>query len=74
MIAQIEKALRQAVLDAVDISDQYISVPNIKFTPPVSDLWIRFTFLPNTPAVASLGDCGKDDFDGLVQVDVFVPT
>lgn len=61
-----------------------VNLANIASVPPIAwenknydqdatTLYLRPTMLPNETIQASLGDSGKDLYEGMFQVDVFVP-
>lgn len=50
-----------------------LSWENIAFTPPAAQAWMFFYFMPASERIATLGPTGKDQVDGLVQIDVNYP-
>ena len=60
------------------INDLGIGLPiafeNENFTPPVGEPWAAVFIIPNQPSVATLGDAGDDEHDGIVQIDLNYPT
>lgn len=40
---------------------------------PAGEPWARVSILPSRPVVATLGPGGKDEFNGVMQVDLFYP-
>lgn len=49
-----------------------IAYPNVTFTPPAAG-YLRATPVPNIANQVTLGSSGKNRFEGLFQVDVFLP-
>lgn len=70
MIADyIETALRKAFLAAIPAAEGNTAFENVAFDPSTKDVWFSFSYIPNQPTVATLGDAGTDEITGLVQVD-----
>ena len=42
--------------------------------PDKNNVWIGLTYLPDVPEVITLGDGGEDDLEGILQLDIYVPT
>ena len=65
----------QAALDTQlsTITDVAIAYPNIPYTPSAGTSYLRASFIPADTAQASLGSSGKDETNGVYQVDVVVP-
>jgi hypothetical protein len=47
--------------------------PNRKFDPVAGTPWAAVFILPNQPEVATLGDSGADQHDGVFQISLFYP-
>ena len=70
----IKNALFQAFLDHTDLDEDNIAIPNVNFDIPEDDaIWARMTFIPNIPVVATLGNLGYDDTNGILQIDFNAP-
>lgn len=65
----IETALRKAFLAAVPAAVENTSFENVAFDPSTKDTWFMFSYIPNQPRVATLGDAGTDEITGIVQID-----
>jgi len=65
----------QAALDAklATITATPIAFPNIPYKPQAGTVYLRATFLPADTVQASMGEDGKDETNGIYQVDVVVP-
>lgn len=66
----------QAALDARlnTLSSQYdIAWPNTVFEPEANQTFLSPSFLPAESVQASLGSEGKDEFNGIYQIDVVYP-
>lgn len=70
----IESALRKGFFEAIPGAVGNTSLENQAFTPSGKSKWYIFSFLPNTPNVATLGSGGQDAFDGICQIDINIPT
>ncbi len=70
MQSEIEPLLREAFLAAIPAADNNTAFENQGFNPAGKAKWYIFSFLPNSPEVATLGKKGSDKFTGLVQVDI----
>lgn len=65
----------QATFDtklAATVSDP-IAYPNVPYEPESDTVYIRPTFLPTDTVQASLGTTGKDETNGIYQIEVIVP-
>jgi len=65
----------QAALDTqlATITGTQIAFPNIPYTPQAGTTYLRASFLPAETLQASLGGVGKDETNGIYQVDVVAP-
>ena len=65
----------QAALDTKlsTISGTAIAFPNVPYKPSAGTSYLRSSFLPADTVQASLGSTGKDETNGIYQVDVVVP-
>lgn len=70
-LSDVRAALIQAYL-AVGL-DLETAFENRKFSPPANTYWIKFTSVPNTPEVATLGSTGVDRVTGFIQLDINGP-
>lgn len=50
-----------------------IAWPNIKFEPEASDTFLSPNFIPDDTIQVGLGENGKDETNGLYQIDVVYP-
>lgn len=71
--AKVRSALATAFIGGTFFDADKISWPNILFTPPAAAAWAIVTFLPAQAEVATLGDAGQDELNGLLQVDLNYP-
>lgn len=77
MIADRELQLRAALVKAV--ADSPLGLPlaaqNVAFAKPTDGVtpWAAVYYMPNDPSVATLGEDGEDQIDGLLQVDLNYP-
>lgn len=65
----------QAAFDTklgASVSDP-VAYPNIPYEPSAGTVYIRPTFLPAETTQASLGATGKDETNGIYQIEVVVP-
>ena len=65
----------QAAFDAKigqSVSDP-IAFPNVPYEPSAGTVYVRPTFLPAETIQASLGATGKDETNGVYQIEVVVP-
>jgi hypothetical protein len=60
----------QALLSAAKaaLGDIPAGTPGTPFTPPVGTPYVDLTFMPNSPAVFTLGDDGEDEITGIFQI------
>ena len=65
----------QAALDTqlATITGTPIAFPNVPYTPQAGTTYLRAAFLPADTLQASLGGSGKDETNGIYQVDVVTP-
>jgi hypothetical protein len=66
---KIEIALRKAFLAAVPAAEDITAFENVAFDPSTKDVWFSFSYIPNQPVVATLGEFGTDEITGLCQID-----
>jgi hypothetical protein len=71
--AKIEKALRAAFFAAIPTAANLTALENQSFDPAGKAKWYIFSFVPNVPEVATLGEIGQDAFTGFAQVDINIP-
>jgi hypothetical protein len=72
-ITEVRTALVQGFMDAVFVAPDHLAQENVKFVPPEGETWIKLTFVPVQPVVATLGSTGSDRVDGFLQADVNTP-
>lgn len=70
--ANVRSALTQAFVNGAFFSSSNVAWENKKFDPPANP-WARFTYIPNQPEVATLGDEGQDELTGILQIDLNYP-
>lgn len=65
----------QAALDTqlATITGTPIAFPNIPYTPSADTTYLRASFLPADTVQSSLGTSGRDETNGVYQVDVVAP-
>lgn len=65
----------QAALDTklATITDTPIAFQNVPYEPQAGTAYLRASFLPADTTQASLGTSGKDETNGIYQIDVVVP-
>ena len=65
----------QAALDTqlATITSAPIAFPNVPYTPSAQTSYLRASLIPADTVQASLGTSGKDETNGIYQVDVVVP-
>jgi len=65
----------QAALDTKlsTITSAPIAYPNVPYKPQAGTTYIRASFLPTETLQASMGATGKDETNGIYQIDVVVP-
>jgi len=69
--ADLRSALIQSWVDGgFELDTAY---PNRKFDPVAGTPWAAVFILPNQPEVATLGDSGADQHDGVFQISLFYP-
>lgn len=73
MTGNIEDAIREAFLRAIPGASGNTAFENVAFDPGARKKWYIFSFLPNSPSVATLGNHGTDAFDGIAQIDINIP-
>jgi hypothetical protein len=66
----IERTLRNGFKEALSDWQGNTAFENEAFNPKNKEKWYLFTFIPNSPEVATLGRNGTDMFSGIVQVDI----
>lgn len=71
--SKIEPLLRAAFLAAIPAAVDNTAFENQPFDPKGKAKWYIFSFLPNSPQVATLGSGGQDAFTGIVQIDINIP-
>lgn len=73
----VEAAITDALfgrLRALTISPAHpIAWPNVAFTPPSSDKWLRVNQFPTVETRFAVADTGSVELRGFIQVDVFGP-
>ena len=65
----------QAALDTklATVSGTPVAFPNIPYTPQATTTYLRASFLPAETVQAALGASGKDETNGIYQIDVVTP-
>lgn len=65
----------QAALDTklATVTGTSVAFPNVPYTPQAGTSYLRASFLPAETTQASLGANGKDETNGIYQIDVVVP-
>jgi hypothetical protein len=65
----------QAALDTklATITGTSIAFPNVPYKPQAGTTYLRASFLPAETVQASMGANGKDETNGIYQIDVVVP-
>ena len=65
----------QAALDTklATVSGTPVAFPNIPYTPQATTTYLRASFLPAETVQAALGASGKDETNGICQIDVVTP-
>jgi hypothetical protein len=71
--AAIKSALTQAFVASALFSENKISFPNRKFTPPQVGPWAALHFSSQEASIASNGAGGLDRVDGFMQIDLNYP-
>lgn len=72
---KVRAALAKAFVDGSYFPAADVAWENVAFTPRQGNKpWAQWFFLPNQPVVATLGEGGLDQVDGIVQVDLNYPT
>lgn len=71
-IKKIRSALVQA-FESANFSLDTVYENTDGYTPNASTPWCEFYFIPNSPSALTLGDDGKNEFTGLVQVNLNYP-
>lgn len=65
----------QAALDTklATVTGTSVAFPNVPYTPQAGTSYLRASFLPAETTQAGLGANGKDETNGIYQIDVVVP-
>lgn len=65
----------QAALDTKlgTVTDTPVAFPNVPYKPQAGKVYLRASFLPAETVQASMGASGKDETNGIYQIDVVVP-
>jgi hypothetical protein len=65
----------QAALDTklATITGTSVAFPNVPYKPQAGTTYLRASFLPAETVQASMGANGKDETNGIYQIDVVVP-
>lgn len=65
----------QAALDTKlkTVTGTPVAFPNVPYKPQAGTAYLRASFLPAETVQASMGDSGKDETNGVYQIDVVVP-
>ena len=65
----------QAALDTKlkTITGTPVAFPNVPYTPQAGKTYLRAFYLPAETVQAAMGSIGKDETNGIYQVDVVVP-
>jgi|TARA_B100000963_G_scaffold350943_1_gene361857 hypothetical protein len=65
----------QAALDTklATVTGTNVAFPNVPYTPQAGTSYLRASFLPAETTQAGLGANGKDETNGIYQIDVVVP-
>lgn len=50
-----------------------IAWPNVTFTPPTNNRWLRVNEIPTVTEAVAIGQAGSNEYRGFLQVDVFAP-
>lgn len=66
----IQTALDSRLATYVDLP---VAFPNVPYKPQAGMPYLRATFLPAETVQASMGATGKDETNGIYQIDVVVP-
>lgn len=69
----VQSAMVKGFIDGGFFPSDKIAQPNVSFSPPQSEPWAEFFFIPNNPTVATLGTGGTDGVDGYLQVNLNFP-
>lgn len=72
--SNIRSALAQAFVNGAFFDADKIAWENVPFVPPNDVAWCAFHFVPSQPDVATLGDAGRDEVTGFVQLDLNYPS
>lgn len=65
----------QAALDTKlkTLSGTPVAFPNVPYKPQAGTIYVRASFLPTETVQVSLGATGKDETNGIYQIDVVAP-
>ena len=69
----VEKSLIKLLVDAFPEWENRIAWPNKVFKPQDGMPWMSYTFLNSEEHAATLGSSGRDEVNGLTQIDVNYP-
>lgn len=73
MSSKVRSALVKMLQDSNLLLATATAFENVSFTPPSSGLWYSVFYVPNVPAVSTLGDDGEDEVTGFLQIDINAP-
>lgn len=76
MSSKVRSALVKSFIDLSTAEgwDYQIISENVPAKPNHDSTWIGLTYIPNIPFVTTLGDGGEDEINGILQLDIYVPT
>lgn len=69
-ITNVQMALNERFASGSYFPEGRIGTENTSFVPPDDLSWCHLFFLPNLPSVGSLGVGGRDEIDGIFQIDL----
>lgn len=72
-IENVRAAIATAFSAGSFFASDKIGWENMDFRPPAGSAWAAFHFVPTQPEVYTLGESGRDQMDGFVQIDLSFP-
>jgi len=75
MSSKVRSALVQSLVDLSTANSWTypIAAENNPEEQNHDSVWLGISYIPNIPDVATLGDGGEDDLNGIFQIDIFTP-
>jgi len=75
MSSLVRSSLVKAFFDlsTAESWDYTVITENSPKEPDQNKVWIGLTYMPDVPDVATLGDGGEDELEGILQLDIYVP-